>query len=189
MNKISLKLGNKNLKKNITKKVKKKSSSQKVNLFNWENAEVTSISHKSQNKIKIQSIDKFDLDEESSLKKRLVIKLKENSNAKKNDTSLVEYVTEKEYSEVPFEEFGDALLRGMGWESDEEDVKGGKEHNSKKDNADISRMHPDGLGIGAKLNKAISVKETTFMPVVKIDKSTGAKVNEDKKENLSNDMA
>lgn len=42
-------------------------------------------------------------------------------------------------------------------------------------------LHPDGLGIGAKLNKAINVEEASFMPVVKIDKMTGTKVDDDKK--------
>lgn len=182
MSKISLKLGNKTLKKSVSKKTKKKTSSQKVNLFNWDNAEITSLPHKSQSKIKIQSIDKFDLDEKSSSGKKLVIKLSENADAKKNDAPLVEYVTEKEYSEVPIEEFGDALLRGMGWESDsEEDARGDNAQNRSKDVPNASRIHPDGLGIGAKLNKAINVEEASFMPVIKIDKITGSKVDGDKK--------
>ncbi|CAI7348433.1 BBT_collapsed_G0051140.mRNA.1.CDS.1 [Saccharomyces cerevisiae] len=83
MSKFSLKLGSKTLKKNISKKTKKKNSLQKANLFDWDDAETASLSHKPQSKIKIQSIDKFDLDEESSSKKKLVIKLSENADTKK----------------------------------------------------------------------------------------------------------
>ncbi|CAI4802752.1 AKH_1a_G0049580.mRNA.1.CDS.1 [Saccharomyces cerevisiae] len=182
MSKFSLKLGSKTLKKNISKKTKKKNSLQKANLFDWDDAETASLSHKPQSKIKIQSIDKFDLDEESSSKKKLVIKLSENADTKKNDAPLVEYVTEKEYNEVPVEEFGDALLRGMGWESDsEQDSKGDMTQSRNKDVSNVSQIHPDGLGIGAKLNKAINVEEASFMPVVKIDKITATKVDDDKK--------
>lgn len=111
-----------------------------------------------------------------------MIKLSENADTKKNDAPLVEYVTEKEYNEVPVEEFGDALLRGMGWESDsEQDSKGDKTQSRNKDVSNVSQIHPDGLGIGAKLNKAINVEEASFMPVVKIDKMTGTKVDDDKK--------
>ncbi|CAI4051689.1 spliceosome ATPase-activating subunit SPP2 SKDI_15G2950 [Saccharomyces kudriavzevii IFO 1802] len=183
MNKISLKLGNKNLKKNVSKKSKKKNSSQKGNLFSLDGTEVISPPHRSQDKIRIQSIDKFDLDGESFSKKKLVIKLTESTNAQNTATSSEEYVTEKEYSEVPIEEFGDALLRGMGWESDlEEDAKRGKEQSEMKDISNVSRIHPDGLGIGAKLNKDINVERSSFMPVAKIDKLTGTKVSEEKKE-------
>ncbi|CAI2025122.1 hypothetical protein SEUBUCD646_0H01910 [Saccharomyces eubayanus] len=180
MNKISLKLGNKNLKKNVSKKTKKKNSLQNTNLFNLDNAEITNLPRKSQNKIKIESIDKFDLDGGLLSKKKLVIKLEETANDQNNN--LEEYVTEKEYSEVPIEEFGDALLRGMGWESDsEKNAKKGKEQSKKNNVSNVLQTHPDGLGIGAKLNKEINVKEDLFMPVVKIDKVTGIKVDSNKK--------
>ncbi|CAI4064977.1 hypothetical protein SUVZ_08G1820 [Saccharomyces uvarum] len=182
MNKISLKLGNKNLKKNVSKKTKKKNLLQNANLFKLDDTELANIPHKSRNKIKIESIDKFDLDGELSSRKKLVIKLEEIANDQKNDTYLEEYVTEKEYNEVPIEEFGDALLRGMGWESDsEENAKRGKQQSKQNNVLNVLRTHPDGLGIGAKLNKEINVEEDLFMPVVKIDKVTGIKVDRNEK--------
>lgn len=85
--------------------------------------------------------------------------------------ALPEKVEDKEYEEMPVEEFGAAMLRGMGW-TDENELEGSKSHSKKLPHEQI---HPEGLGIGAKsqeMSNPVSVKDLVndFMPVKKVPK-------------------
>ncbi|KAA8900184.1 DExH-box splicing factor binding site-domain-containing protein, partial [Sphaerosporella brunnea] len=96
------------------------------------------------------------------------------------------------YAAVPVEDFGAALLRGMGWKDGEE--LGGKQGKAgdKSDKLRLVEERPAFLGIGAKLMAEIPKLEswgggdkkkggrrpdTTYIPVVKIDKKTGKPVD------------
>ena len=114
--------------------------------------------------------------------------------SKRNDTetelrllsNLPTITTEKEYDEVPVEEFGKALLRGMGWKSDNEENEGSST-NKKPVPPHEMKFHPDGLGIGAKVsamnndntktsNRKRRSDQEIFMPIVRIDRKTGERI-------------
>ncbi|CCD23789.1 spliceosome ATPase-activating subunit SPP2 NDAI_0C01280 [Naumovozyma dairenensis CBS 421] len=111
-------------------------------------------------------------------------------------TSLPNVPHEDQYIDVPVEEFGKALLRGMGWNSDEENEKEKRERLQRKKKQRLPhelQSHPDGLGIGAKpissttdKNKKNDSKSRTqerqmFMPIIKIDKLTGKPILDENK--------
>ena len=54
------------------------------------------------------------------------------------------------YKEVPVEEFGAALLRGMGWKEDAEELDGDDINDGKKKFEPV--MRPKNLGLGAKVS-------------------------------------
>lgn len=89
-----------------------------------------------------------------------------------NEDLLPEVTREEEYEKVPVEEFGEALLRGMGWDGREDE----------RNNGDPPAPKPQFLGLGAKAMPKRNYKggnrdqEDTYMPVVKIDKKTGEKI-------------
>lgn len=84
-----------------------------------------------------------------------------------------EMTKEEEYEEMPVEEFGAALLRGMGWDEkyddneDDEDTSG----NSKKTFLPHEKARPDLLGIGAKPSASRPIK-SDFMPLMKVEKKS-----------------
>lgn len=91
---------------------------------------------------------------------------------------LPEITNEEEYEEVPVEEFGEALLRGMGWDGTREDT-------DRKDHKSTKLPHQEGRplysGIGAKgsgsgkpLNR---ISESSFMPLVKVNRETGERAD------------
>ena len=99
-----------------------------------------------------------------------------------NSGTLAEITKEEEYEEVPVEEFGAALLRGMGWIAEDEDLE---PSNSKlKKHSQLlphTKERPENMGIGSKFpNNFVpskrSVGEDLYMPVIKIDKHTGEKI-------------
>lgn len=89
-----------------------------------------------------------------------------------DEDSLPEITKKEEYEKVPVEEFGEALLRGMGWDGKEDERNGG----------DSPAPRLPFLGIGAKAlpnhnnNGRNKEQEDSYMPVVKVDKKSGEKV-------------
>ncbi|KAL3233187.1 Pre-mRNA-splicing factor SPP2 [Nakaseomyces bracarensis] len=86
-----------------------------------------------------------------------------------------ERVTEAEYEEMPVEEFGAAMLRGMGWNEDEEDNEEDDKKKKSRRKLPHEMLHPEGLGLGAKndgSNDKESVKELieNFMPIKRVPK-------------------
>ncbi|AGO11087.1 AaceriAFR392Cp [[Ashbya] aceris (nom. inval.)] len=81
----------------------------------------------------------------------------------------------EEYSEVPVEEFGAALLRGMGWDGDEEEIEGERKgQKTVLPHEQVERA--EYLGIGASSDVDRSRKDARaqieeFMPVVKVDRA------------------
>lgn len=107
---------------------------------------------------------------EKSKKKKLVISLRglqsssmenelDNDPGYHPDISKPVEVLPIEYEEVPVEDFGDALLRGMGWTSENE------EEEELKTTRPSTLAHPEGLGLGAKIpdNKQDSSSSTVAM--------------------------
>lgn len=97
--------------------------------------------------------------------------------------SRPEMATLEDYAAVPVEEFGAALLRGMGWkEGDEVGKRRGAQAKPR-----VVEKRPAFLGIGAKPKEEIPELgtwgkgdrrknrrvDTTYIPVVMIDKKTG----------------
>lgn len=83
------------------------------------------------------------------------------------DENLLPEITEKEeYDKVPVEEFGDALLRGMGWDGKEDE----------RDSSDSAVPRPQFMGIGAKPlpnrnnNAKGKEQDDSYMPLIKVDK-------------------
>lgn len=92
-----------------------------------------------------------------------------------DDAPLPEITQEEEYEKVPIEDFGDALLRGMGWNGQDEQIA-----DAKVQKPPVPR--PQYLGIGAKAlpdhdTAKKNDREASFMPVVKIDRSSGKKID------------
>lgn len=151
------------------KKGKKKGSKKKENAFG---------------EVKVDQKDKVELthysreeelEQERKAKRRKVVIDEEVVLEKDPERLVPERVTEEEYEEMPVEEFGAAMLRGMGWddEAEEEEEKDTKLQKKKKMPHEL--LHPEGLGLGAKntgTNDKASVKELieNFMPVKKVPK-------------------
>lgn len=100
-----------------------------------------------------------------------------------------------DYAAVPVEEFGAALLRGMGWKGGEELHGSGKTNGAGKDKKKPKEKRPAFLGIGAKPQSEVPELgawgkgdkggkhkgkrvDTTYIPVVLVDKKTGKVVDE-----------
>lgn len=112
---------------------------------------------------------------------------------KRDVESRPDVPTLADYAAVPVEDFGAALLRGMGWKGGEE--LGGKRGKAgdKSGKLRLLEKRPAFLGIGAKpmaeipelgswgsgdKKKGGRRPDTTYIPVVKIDKKTGKPVDE-----------
>ncbi|EON66723.1 hypothetical protein W97_05969 [Coniosporium apollinis CBS 100218] len=99
--------------------------------------------------------------------------------------------TLEQYAAVPVEEFGAALLRGMGWK-DGEAI--GKRRGQQAVQARVPERRPALLGIGAKSEAAVGIelgawgkadkgprrkKDQTYTPVVLRNKKTGEQLTEE----------
>ncbi|EDO18186.1 hypothetical protein Kpol_543p15 [Vanderwaltozyma polyspora DSM 70294] len=88
--------------------------------------------------------------------------------------SLPETTTIEEYEEVPVEEFGEALLRGMGWSGQLDDEKKSKKNSTLLPH-EKARAEFAGIGATVPVTYALSnksLREDSFMPVVKINKQS-----------------
>ena len=116
---------------------------------------------KKRQKIKLTEISQNDLIEKKPEKEQLVIKILNEDI--KDDSTTQEMATSIDYNSVPVEEFGAAMLRGMGW-------NGKSDNDSKSDTENISKdVHPDGVGIGAS-NDVTAIDTDSFMPLVKLNR-------------------
>lgn len=122
-------------------------------------------------KIRLTEVTADDLvtkqEKSESGKPALVIKLN-------NDISpshpAQELTTMEEYNTVPVELFGEAVLRGMGWDGKVTDNNEDANDEVKSQN-DVTRLkHPDNVGIGATKTN-VKVATNDFMPIKKIEKS------------------
>ncbi|QLL30687.1 hypothetical protein HG536_0A05020 [Torulaspora globosa] len=96
---------------------------------------------------------------------------------------LPEVTNEDEYEEVPVEEFGEALLRGMGWDGTRENSDL-QEKNYSKLPHEQGRPLYSGIGAkGAEASQAMGkISESSFMPLVRINRKTGERVDSTKTE-------
>lgn len=89
-----------------------------------------------------------------------------------------ERTEEEEYEAVPVEDFGKAMLRGMGWDGDEQESEI-KEQKSTKLPHQMAR--PLYMGLGAKDNtkgrSSGQAQDHHYLPIVKVDRNTGEVVN------------
>ena len=127
-------------------------------------------------RIKITHVDSYDAQSDATgadKPKVLTIKLDENE----TEFSAQLVTTQEEYDAVPVELFGDAILRGMGWD--------GKYDDDSDDNKKKPIMpHPEGLGIGAKGSNDITDIDS-FMPIIEVKKKKKERVNNEE-ENKGN---
>ena len=108
-------------------------------------------------KIKLTEVTQQDFLNTEEPKNERVISLQDNA----YNTAAQEMATSEDYNEVPVEEFGSAILRGMGWNGNSDPS------DDLKDEDDLKSAHAEGLGIGAKGTNNPSNKDN-FMPVVKV---------------------
>ncbi|SCV04494.1 LAME_0H18888g1_1 [Lachancea meyersii CBS 8951] len=100
------------------------------------------------------------------------------------DPTIIEQqpeVTEQEdYEDVPIEEFGNALLRGMGWDGKNDNQKNPAPSKSAGVANPATKPRPSLLGLGAKSSQSTlkddRVALPTFLPVTKIDRKTGKRL-------------
>lgn len=111
---------------------------------------------------------------------------------RKDVSSRPNIPTLDDYAAVPVEDFGAAMLRGMGWKGGDELGGKGKGAGGKSGKLRLVEKRPAFLGIGAKPvtdipelgawgkgdKKKRGRPDTTYIPVVKIDKRTGKPVEE-----------
>lgn len=92
-------------------------------------------------------------------------------------SNIPETTTEEEYEAVPVEDFGKAMLRGMGWDSDEE-VDSNKQ---KKIKLPHEEARPLFMGIGAKADykgrEPSHTSDDSFLPIVRVNKRSGKRAN------------
>ena len=128
-------------------------------------------------RIKITHVDSYDaqLDAAGADKaKPLTIKLDENE----TEFSAQLVTTQEEYDAVPVELFGDAILRGMGWDGKYDD-------DDSTDNKKLVVPHPEGLGIGAKGSNDITNIDS-FMPIIEVKKERVSNEKKDKSDGGNN---
>lgn len=156
-------------KKKISNKNKKKKKRAKSDLFGndsegnllHKNEFPDATNFKKRQKIKLTEISQNDLIEMKPEKDELIIRMI-NDNIK-DDLSVQEMTTPTDYKSVPVEEFGTAMLRGMGW-------NGKSQIDSKSETENISKnVHAESVGIGAS-NDVKAVDTDSFMPLVKLNK-------------------
>ncbi|CEP62898.1 spliceosome ATPase-activating subunit SPP2 LALA0_S06e06370g [Lachancea lanzarotensis] len=92
-----------------------------------------------------------------------------------------ETTDQKDYEDVPIEAFGDALLRGMGWDGkDDTDETPSATGPSNPANS-APKFRPALLGLGAKPGRRSNTHErigsSAFLPVIKVSKETGKKLS------------
>ncbi|CCE65105.1 hypothetical protein TPHA_0J02840 [Tetrapisispora phaffii CBS 4417] len=95
----------------------------------------------------------------------------QNSIMNKHLEQLPEITKEEEYDEVPIEEFGHALLRGMGWDGkDDNDYDDDKKKN-KSEKLPHQTVRAKFSGIGTNVTIGMGLQEGTFMPLKKIERN------------------
>lgn len=98
--------------------------------------------------------------------------------------SRPEAATEEDYDEVPIEEFGAAMLRGMGWKDEDEDKGEDEGDERKRKEKEQLVIRPKQLGLGAKavpVDGDDAVGGRDYMPplrMVKKDNSNGGRTRE-----------
>lgn len=98
----------------------------------------------------------------------LVIKMGDMPNGE--DGQPQKMTTLEEYQSVPVELFGEALLRGMGWDGKNEDKgKSPKQSEEEVKKEILKGKHPDNLGIGATAT-GVEVDTASFMPIKQVEK-------------------
>lgn len=138
-------------------------------------------------KVRITHIDNPELDSErAQQEKELVIKISNNNTEQTNTEDETKGKLEKdpseaapsleEYKKIPVELFGDAVLRGMGWNGEISESKSKNDKNKGKTDT-TNFVHPDSLGIGAAPSSITTSKEP-FMPIKKILKKEESSTNE-----------
>ncbi|CCF58401.1 hypothetical protein KAFR_0E02480 [Kazachstania africana CBS 2517] len=149
--------------KGKNKKKRSKPAGSTVDIFNEgvDGLQDEELASSKKRKIRITEISKFTEENENAKKDaELVISMDNTDEPTKMVTSVEEYET------VPVELFGEAMLRGMGW-----DGKYEKEEEKAKSINEKKQIHPEGLGIGAKgSNASLAADIESFMPVVKVKK-------------------
>ncbi|CUS24143.1 LAQU0S14e01090g1_1 [Lachancea quebecensis] len=89
---------------------------------------------------------------------------------------------QEEYEAIPVEEFGDALLRGMGWDGELETEEAAKSTGKSKPVLPHEQFRPSLLGLGAKASKNLDAKGANkpepFLPIVKVSRQTGKRLEE-----------
>lgn len=145
-----------------------------ANIFNLEDKDEKSKNHNDQKgdvkrqKIRISEINSVDeVKKQEKDKYKLIIKADIHND---KNTEVKEMTSIEEYEAVPIELFGEAMLRGMGW-----DGKDGLE--TQKEGTSTKYLHPEGRGIGAKSN--FTTDTESFMPILKVKKENH-KSNTDK---------
>ncbi|QSL65281.1 hypothetical protein MERGE_002590 [Pneumocystis wakefieldiae] len=127
--------------------------------------------------------------------RRNTLRLTEDELYKRDIMNLPDPATLEDYENIPVEEFGNALLRGMGWKEGEGIGKNKQE--AEVPNKMVRRTQF--LGIGAKeydskeqdelgaWGKGITKKQAdkTYIPVLKLDKTTGKIIDEEPTKNRS----
>ncbi|CCK68835.1 spliceosome ATPase-activating subunit SPP2 KNAG_0B03940 [Huiozyma naganishii CBS 8797] len=160
------------------KKTNKKQKKRTSNVFgdelnndvnNTRGAEFTS----KKQKIRITHINSLEEEKEQESKENdLVIKLSGDSGE-----PVEALTTQEEYKEVPVSLFGEAVLRGMGWDGKKNDADG-HGHSNKNTPPEKSQytkfVHPESLGIGAKSSQMVP-DTASFMPIIPVDKDMVSK--------------
>ncbi|KAH3679560.1 hypothetical protein WICMUC_000893 [Wickerhamomyces mucosus] len=98
------------------------------------------------------------------------VPLKQSSVQNDKDNDNDDMPTSEDYQRVPVEEFGVAMLRGMGWTGDSE---------TKETNIAKSKKRSQYLGLGAKdIYDADTQLNKEYVPVKKLDRRSGKRVDE-----------
>lgn len=98
-----------------------------------------------------------------------------------------EVTTMDEYNSVPVELFGEALLRGMGWDGELVDGNGNGNEEMSSQNDVTKLKHPDNVGIGATKSN-IQVSTSNFMPIKKIEKSIPSNLQQTQQSNEKEEL-
>lgn len=172
----------------ISISLKKKSKGRRrknVNLFGIEqdtNKQDHDTNISKRRKIQLTELNASDLtnngDTEGSKKSKLVIQIQKDGETN-SSRPVQEVTTMEEYKSVPVELFGEAILRGMGWNGDMNDAETGNKKQDIKPDVMLKSTHPDNLGIGAK-GSEVQIDTDSFMPIKRVERlETGAELEKD----------
>ncbi|CAL9737864.1 pre-mRNA-splicing factor Spp2p [Monosporozyma servazzii] len=146
-----------------------------------QNSDTTGLHISKKRKIRLTELTTEDLvssnsDPQKPNERELIIKMEDRPNDE--DGQPQEMTTLEEYESVPVELFGEALLRGMGWDGKNED----NEKKSNRSEEDVKKemlkaKHPDNLGIGATAT-GVETDTVSFMPIKQVEKVFKEKTEE-----------
>ncbi|XP_034939401.1 G-patch domain and KOW motifs-containing protein [Chelonus insularis] len=130
--------------------------------------------------VKEESKKNSSLDEQAA--QEIINDLKREKIEKKNESLVIEQVsntpsesqepTLENYEEIPIEEYGIAMLRGMGWNPDK-----GIGKNAQVVKSVLPTLRPKGIGLGAdKIFKQNSTNSTTTDIKLKLEKGSYVKI-------------